>query len=71
MIFISGDPSLCLYIDYVFKSRRIIYLGQVTKITNQSSRYKRNYMKQIMLQDKKVLLPCLMIEVTLYTRDGD
>ena len=38
MIYISGDPSLCLHVDYVFKSGRIIYLGQVTKITNQSSR---------------------------------
>ena len=28
-------------------------------------------MKQIMLQDIKVLFPCLRIDVTLYTRDGD
>ena len=54
MIDISEDPSLCLYVDYVFKSGRIIYLSQVTKITNQSSRCKR----------RVGLSPYRMIEVT-------
>lgn len=68
----SEDPALRLYADYIFKSKKTIFLGQVTRITNhQSSRCKTNYLKPILLQDIKELFPCLQIEVTLYTRDGD